>query len=66
MAIVPNCISCNLDRTLVSVQPTRNRHDVHQYECPSCKSAFRLVAQRTQHEADDIVVGFPALQASAG
>ena len=56
-------MTCNLERTLVSVQPTRNRHDVRQYECPKCRSAFRLVVQRASFEADEMVFGFPAAQA---
>ena len=65
MTAAPICITCNLERTLVSIQPTRNRHDVRQYECPKCRSAFRLVVQRASLEADDLVFDFPHLQASA-
>ena len=63
MIAAPICMSCNLERALVSVQPTRNRHDLRQYECPKCRSAFRLVVQRPSLEADDVVFGFPAAQA---
>jgi hypothetical protein len=64
MIAAPICMNCNLERALVSTQPTRNRHDVRQYECPKCRSAFRLVVQR-QPEADEMVFGFPAAQVGA-
>jgi hypothetical protein len=64
MAAAPICITCNIERTLVSIQPTRNRHDVRQYECPTCKSVFRLVTQRAPLESDDLVFEFPPLRAS--
>jgi transposase-like protein len=51
MAAAPICMICDLERTLVSIQPTRNRHDVRQYECPKCRSAFRLVVERTSLES---------------
>ena len=66
MLTAPICISCNLERTLVSIQPTRNRHDVRRYECPKCSSAFRLVVERKALDADDLVFDFPARQAAAG
>ncbi len=65
MAAAPICMTCNLERTLVSIQPTRNRHDVRRFECPKCRSTFRLVVQRASLESDEIVVEFPALQAAA-
>jgi hypothetical protein len=52
----PICISCNVERILVSIQPTRNRHDVWQYECPKCRSVFRLVAQRRSLGSDEVVI----------
>jgi hypothetical protein len=52
MAAAPICMTCNLDRTLVSIQPTRNRHDVRQYECPKCRSAFRLVVERASLDSN--------------
>ena len=66
MAAAPICMTCNLERALVSVEPTRNRHDVRQYECPKCRSAFRLVVQRASLELDDLVFDAPALQAGVG
>ena len=65
MAAAPICITCNLERTLVSILPTRNRHDVRQYECPKCKSAFRLVVQRAPLDPDDQAFDFPARKAAA-
>ena len=62
MIAAPICIICNLERTLVSIQPTRNRHDVRQYECPKCRSSFRLVVQRASLDAD---VAFDALPLQA-
>jgi hypothetical protein len=63
MAAAPICMSCNLERTLVSVQPARNRHDVRQYECPKCGSPFRLVVPR--EPLDKVVDDAPPLQAGA-
>jgi hypothetical protein len=34
MAAAPICMSCNLERTLISIKPANNRHDMLQYECP--------------------------------
>lgn len=65
MLTAPICITCNLERTLVSILPTRNRHDVRQYECPKCRSAFRLVVERKALDSDDLVFGFPARRAAA-
>jgi len=64
MAAAPICITCNTERTLVSIQPTRNRHDVRQYECPTCRSVFRLVTQRAPLESDDVAFENPPLRAS--
>ena len=58
-------MTCNLERDLVSIQPTRNRHDVRQFECPGCKSAFRLVVPRAPLDSDEVVFDVPALQAGA-
>ena len=66
MMAAPICINCNLERTLVSIQPTRNRHDMRQYECPKCRSAFRLVVPRPSLESDDVVFDTPALRAGTG
>jgi hypothetical protein len=65
MAAAPICITCNLERTLVSIRPTRNRHDVRQYECPKCNSVFRLVVQRTPLDFDEGAFDAPALKAGA-
>ena len=65
MAAAPICITCNLERTLVGIQPTRNRHDVQQYECPKCKSAFRLIVQRAWLDSDEQAFDFPARQVAA-
>ena len=62
----PICITCNLERTLVSIQPAQNGHDVRRYECPTCKSAFRLVLQRPSLESDELVFESPALQTGTG
>ncbi|WP_298261875.1 hypothetical protein [Bradyrhizobium sp.] len=59
-------MTSNLERALVSIQPTRNRHDVRQYECPKCRSAFRIVVQRKPLESDDLVFDFPTRHALAG
>ncbi len=65
MAAAPVCITCNIERTLVSIQPARNRHDVRQYECPTCKSIFRLVTQRVSLESDDAAFENPPLRAGS-
>ena len=66
MSAAPICMSCNLERTLISIKPGRNRHDVRSYECPACHDVFRLVVQRHSLESDDgidVVFASPALQA---
>ena len=68
MASAPVCMSCNLERTLISIKPGRNRHDVRAYECPACHDVFRLVVQRQPLESDDamdVVFDHPARQAGA-
>jgi hypothetical protein len=69
MASVPVCMTCNLERTLISIRPGRNRHDVRSYECSGCHDVFRLVVQRQPLQPDDeidVVFVSPALQAGAG
>ena len=68
MAAAPICMSCNLERTLISIKPGRNRHDVRSYECPACHDVFRLVVQREPLESDngiDVVSENSTLQAGA-
>jgi hypothetical protein len=65
MAAAPICMTCNLERTLISIKPVQNRHDMLQYECPKCRNAFRLVIQRARLEFEDVVLDGPALQAAA-
>ena len=69
MAGAPICTTCNLESTLISIKPGRNRHDVRAYECSACHDVFRLVIQREPLASDDpidVVFDSPALQASAG
>ena len=61
----PICIDCDLERSLISIKPVRNRHEMLQYECPRCRNIFCLVTQRMPLELDDLVVHEPALQAAA-
>jgi hypothetical protein len=61
----PICITCNLERSLISIEPVKNRHDMLQYECPRCRNIFSLVTQRMPLELDDLVVHEPALQAAS-
>jgi hypothetical protein len=42
----PNCIACNLKRTLISVSPTANRHEMQCFECPKCHTILTLVVER--------------------
>jgi len=55
MFAAPHCMTCNLERTLISIQPGRNRHDVRSYECSDCKDVFRLVVPRVSFEADELI-----------
>ena len=55
MVTAPHCMTCDLERILVSIQPGRNRHDVRSYECPGCRDTFRLVVERASLEADELV-----------
>ena len=64
MVAAPHCITCNLERTLISIQPGRNRHDVRSYECPDCKDIFRLVVERVSFEADELVFEEPSRKAA--
>jgi hypothetical protein len=63
MMPAPICISCNLQRTLIDIQPGRNRHDVRSYECAGCKDILRLVVQRAALEANDVIFEEVALKA---
>jgi hypothetical protein len=65
MAAAPICISCNLERELISIRPVKNRHDMLQYECPGCRNVFRLVVERRDTEFDEVIFEEPALQAGA-
>jgi hypothetical protein len=64
MSAAPICITCNLERTLISIKPAKNRHDVLQYECANCGNIFRLVMQREPLALDDLVFEEPAGQAA--
>ena len=65
MFAAPICMTCNLERTLISIQPGRNRHDVRSYECSNCRDVFRLVVQREPLDADDMTFDNPALTAAS-
>jgi hypothetical protein len=64
MSAAPICITCNLERTLISIKPAKNRHDMLQYECANCGNIFRLVMQREPLAPDDLVFEEPAGQAA--
>jgi hypothetical protein len=64
MTAAPICVSCDLERTLVTKKPVKNRHEMRQYECPGCRNVFSLVTQRVRMEFDDLTVEWP-LQAAA-
>ena len=55
MVAAPICMVCNLERTLISIKPGSNRHDVRQYECANCKDIFRLVVQSARLDSDDAI-----------
>ena len=63
MTPAPICMTCNLERTLVDVQPVKNRHDMLHYECPKCRNVFRLVTQRATLETEDLIFEEPSLRA---
>jgi hypothetical protein len=65
MAAAPICMTCNLERTLISIKPVQNRHNMLQYECPKCRNAFRLVMQRARLEPEGVVFDGPTLQTAA-
>jgi hypothetical protein len=64
MFAAPICMTCNLERTLISIQPGRNRHDVRSYECSDCKDIFRLVVPRAPLEGDEPVFEEPSRKAA--
>jgi hypothetical protein len=64
MAAAPICMTCNLERMLISIKPGRNRHDVRSYECTNCHDVFRLVVQREPLADDDLVFDSPARSAA--
>jgi hypothetical protein len=39
----PQCIACNVKRTLICVTRVANRHEMRSFECPKCSTIFRLV-----------------------
>jgi hypothetical protein len=49
----PICIACNVTRTLTSVIPVRNRHEMQSFECPSCANVFRFVVRRKRRPLTD-------------
>jgi hypothetical protein len=53
----PNCIACNVTRTLINVLPVKNRHEMRSFECPECRSLFRLVVRREPRPFADEVTG---------
>jgi hypothetical protein len=40
------CIACNVKRTLLSVTPVRNRHEMRSFECPECRTILKLMVAR--------------------
>jgi hypothetical protein len=38
--------ACDVTPTLISVSPVKNRHEMRSFECPECRSVFRLVVRR--------------------
>jgi hypothetical protein len=57
MDVEPYCIACNVTRTLISVLPVKNRHEMRSFECPQCRSLFRLVIRREPHPFAEEVTG---------
>lgn len=54
-----NCIACNVERILIGVTPARNRHEMLTFECPKCRSIFRLVVPREPSKFAQGVSGHP-------
>jgi hypothetical protein len=44
MDAAPHCIACNVKRTLISISPAPNRHEMRSFECHKCRTVLRLVA----------------------
>lgn len=57
MDVEPNCVACNVTRTLTGVLPVKNRHEMRSFECPQCGSLFRLVVRREPGPIADEVGG---------
>jgi hypothetical protein len=55
--VEPNCIACNVTRTLTGVLPVKNRHEMQSFECPQRGSLFRLVVRREPRPIADEVTG---------
>ena len=55
MGADPKCIACNVQRDLISITPIVNGHGMQSFECPKCKSVFRLVIQRESNLLPDAV-----------
>ena len=51
----PKCMACDVRRDLISITPIVNGHEVQSFECPKCKSVFRLVIQRESNLLPDAV-----------
>lgn len=63
MAEAPICMTCNLERTLVSIKPGRNRHHVHQYECRTCQDVFTIVSRHAPVESGHVAFNAALLDA---
>ena len=50
----PKCIACDVRRDLISITPIVNGHEMQSFECPKCKSVFRLVIQRESNLLPDV------------
>lgn len=61
----PICIACNVERKLTDVTPVRNRHEMLNYECPKCRSIFRLVVRRERRELPEEISGRPVSAAAS-
>jgi predicted RNA-binding Zn-ribbon protein involved in translation (DUF1610 family) len=55
----PICIVCNVKRTLTSVVPVKNRHEMRSHQCPKCGNLFRLVVRRERRPLADEASGRP-------
>jgi hypothetical protein len=51
MPAEPECIACNVPRTLIQVTPVARGYEMRSLECPQCSNVFRLVLRHPRPRA---------------